>query len=214
MAVSAAVAVIGVSYGASAHAIGFPVWAIALVAASVLSATAELLFVSLLAAGAAPLVAAASGILAGLRNGVYGISVASVMGSRRERIIGAHLVNDETAAFAAVQPDPRSRRRGFWIMGAGVLIGWVGGALVGQLLGQHVVAPDVIGLDAAFPALLLAILLNLAREMPTRAAALAGALIAAVSAPRVAPGLGPVLALTALVIPWAMRIRARRRSAA
>ena len=98
--ITLAVAIIGVSYGASAQQAGFPWWLVVLLGLAAYSGAAEMLFVSVIAAGGAPFLAAAAGILVSLRNGVYAASVGPLLRSGWQRLLGAHLVNDETAAFA------------------------------------------------------------------------------------------------------------------
>ena len=67
------------------------------------------------------------------------------------------------------------------------------GTLLGVVAGSAIPDPSVFGVDAAFPAALLALLLPALRQSDARRVGLASAVIAVASTPFLAPGL-PVLA--------------------
>jgi predicted branched-subunit amino acid permease len=202
------VALIGVSYGVTATAAGFPAWQVVALAVTVLGASSELLFVGLVAVGAAPLVAAAAGLLVNVRNSAYGMAVGPLLRSGPQRLFGAHLVNDETAALATAQPMPSAGGRVFWVCGVGIAIAWPLGAIVGAQLGQVVPDPRTWGLDAVFPAVIAALVLPALCDRPTLVAALTGGLVALLAVPHVPHGLAPVLALGGLAA--ARLVRASR----
>ena len=83
------------------------------------------------------------------------------------------------------------------LIGAGVTLygGWNAGTAIGVIAGEGLGDPATIGLDAAFPALFLALLASQLRNRDAVAAALAGAAIALVLVP-VAPAGLPVIAAT------------------
>jgi len=193
--IGASVAVIGVSYGLGATGAGFPLWQILLLAVSVFGASAEILFVGVVAAGGAPLAAALAALLVNARALPYGMAAGGVVRSGRRRLLAAHLANDETVAFALSGRTPERRRALFWAAGAVVLTAWPLGALAGALLGAVIADPSVLGLDAVFPAVLLALALPGLRGAGTLAATLLGGAVALASVPVVPPGLAPVLAL-------------------
>ncbi|MES6118662.1 AzlC family ABC transporter permease, partial [Cutibacterium acnes] len=158
--------------------------------------------------GASPWLAAAAGILVNLRNGVYGMAVSPLLPRGWRRALGAHLVNDETVAFAT-SPSPaaapaatahRGRVATFWVAGIGVALGWPVGAAMGAGLGLVVSDPRVWGLDAVLPALLGALAVPAIRAGRTLAVAVLAAVIALVTTPLVPAGLAPVLALAALAV--------------
>ena len=71
---------------------------------------------------------------------------------------------------------------------------WVGGTAAGSLFGEALGDPEAIGLDAAFPALFLALLWPYLRERDGRMAAALGALVALVLVPLAPPGVPLVAA--------------------
>ncbi|KHL10603.1 4-azaleucine resistance transporter AzlC [Mumia flava] len=207
--VALAVMVVGVSYGASATGVGLARWQVALLAVTVLAGSAELLFVGVVGAGGAPLLAAAAALLVNLRNGAYGMAAARFLGRGPWRWLGAHLVNDESVALASAQTSQHERRFVFWLSGAAIALAWPTGAIAGSLLGE-VAAPETLGLDAVFPALLVALVLPALREPSTRVAASVGAVVALAATPWLPVGLAPLVALVGVPVA-ALVARARRR---
>lgn len=202
------VALIGVSYGVSATSADLALWQIVLLAVGVLGASSELLFVALAAAGANPVVAAAAGLLVNVRTTAYGMALAPLLRPGSDRVIGAHLVNDETTALATAAPTRAAARRAFWVCGLGIAVAWPLGAVLGAALGRVVPDPAAWGLDAVFPAVIAALALPALREKETLAAAASGGAVAVVALPYLAQGLAPVVALLGLlVVPLVARVR-------
>jgi predicted branched-subunit amino acid permease len=81
------------------------------------------------------------------------------------------------------------------LIGAGATLWctWLGGTAAGLLAGNLVGDPERLGLDAAFPALFLALVVPQLRTRSRLAAALAGAGLAVVLTPLTGPGV-PVVA--------------------
>jgi 4-azaleucine resistance transporter AzlC len=207
------VAVIGVSYGAVAVTSGFPLWVPVATAVLVLAGSSEFLFVGIIAAGGSPVAAVLAGLLVNARHITYGLAVSDVVGSGWRRLAGTHLMNDESVVLALAQGDPARRRAAYWLSGAGLLVCWPAGALAGALAGGALRNPDALGLDAMFPAAILALILPALRgktpaDRGVRHAAIAGAAIALATAPFLPPGLPELLALGGLAL------TARRRVAA
>jgi 4-azaleucine resistance transporter AzlC len=194
------VAVIGVSYGAVAVTSGFPVWMPVATAVVVLAGSSEFLFVGIIAAGGSPVAAVLAGLLVNARHITYGLAITDVIESGWRRLAGTHLMSDESVVLALSQRDPARRRAAYWISGAGLLLCWPAGALAGALAGRALRNPDALGLDAMFPAAILALILPALRDRGTRRAALAGAAIALATAPFLPPGLPELLALGGLVL--------------
>ncbi|MFC7621167.1 AzlC family ABC transporter permease [Microlunatus sp. GCM10028923] len=198
--VCAAVGLVAVSYGAIAVGSGFALWVPALLSVTVLAGSAEFLFVGILAAGGGPVAAVLAGLLVNARHLPFGLSVADVVGTGWRRLLGSHLMNDESVALALGQSDPNRRRAAFWLCGIGVLICWPGGAILGGLLGGLVADPAQLGLDAMFPAVLLAVAVPALRKSGrVRLAAAVGCLIALVATPFLPPGLPVLLSLAGLL---------------
>ena len=108
-----AVFFIGLSYGAIAVASGFPLWVPAAQSVLVLAGASEFLFVGIVAAGGSPFAAALAGLLVNSRHLPYGLALpAGVTGPPASparvwrRLLGTHLMNDESVVFALAQEDP------------------------------------------------------------------------------------------------------------
>src|SRR5271170_5192497 len=103
-----AVFVFGVSYGAVAVAGGLPLWVPAVLSVLVTAGSSELLFVGIVAAGGNPVAAALAGVLVNARHLPYGLAlpVGTTGSSRVRRVLGTHLMNDESVVFALAQDDP------------------------------------------------------------------------------------------------------------
>ncbi|MEI5528127.1 AzlC family ABC transporter permease [Streptomyces brasiliscabiei] len=200
--VCAAGGVVGVSFGAISVAGGLPVWVPVVMSLVVYAGAAQFSAVGILLAGGGPLAAAATGLLLNTRNAAFSLAVADVLGpGRLARFAGAHLVTDETAAFALAQHDPVRRRVAFWVSGLGLFAVWNVCVLAGALAGTALGDTAAYGLDAAFPAVLVALVLPALRERaPVRRAALLGAAVALTAAPVTPTGVPVLLALAGLVV--------------
>jgi predicted branched-subunit amino acid permease len=109
-------------------------------------------------------------------------------------------MNDESVVFALAQPDLPRKRAAYWACGLGVLACWPGGAVLGALIGSAVHDTNAFGLDAMFPAVILALIVKDLRDARTLRAALAGAAIALAVTPFLPAGLPVLLALAAVVL--------------
>ncbi|MCP3140639.1 AzlC family ABC transporter permease [Pyxidicoccus xibeiensis] len=226
-AISAAAGVIGVSFGAIAVAAGISVWLASLMSLLVFAGGSQFMMVGVVAGGGSPVAAVLAGLLLNARHLPFGLVVADVLGkSWPMRLLGTHLMVDESVAFALAQKDPARRRAAYWLCGGTLFVAWNVGVVIGAMAGRALGNPDALGLDAAFPAGMLALLLPSlmaprrekpkaeagedvagvdARE-PVRAAALArrvallGAVIALTTTPLLPAGLPVLLALLALVV--------------
>ena len=81
-----------------------------------------------------------------------------------------------------------------------MLAGWPGGAVIGGLIGSAVHDTGAFGLDAMFPAVILALIVKDLRNARTLRAALAGAAIALAATPFLPAGLPVLLALAAVLL--------------
>lgn len=199
-----AVGLVALSYGAIAVADGFPIWLPAVQSVLVLAGSSELLFIGIVAAGGNPIATALAGLLVNARHVPYGLALPpGVTGSNLiSRLVGTHLMNDESVVFALAQTrDARGPgRAAFWACGLGVLICWPAGAVAGALIGESIRDTSAFGLDAMFPAVILALILPKLTESKTRNAALAGVAIALATTPFLPAGLPVLLALAAVVL--------------
>ncbi|MGH1555677.1 AzlC family ABC transporter permease [Streptomyces sp. L7] len=196
--------IVGVSFGAIAVAGGLPVWVPVAMSLLVYAGSAQFSAVGVLLAGGGLLAATATGLLLNTRTAAYSLAVADILGSGRlARLAGAHLVTDETVAFALAQQNPLRRRTAFWVSGLGLFAAWNAGVLIGALAGGALGDTDAYGLDAAFPAVLVALTLPAVRkEAGVRRSALLGATVAVAVTltPGVPAGVPVLLALAGLVL--------------
>lgn len=195
-----AVGVVGLSYGATAVASGFPLWLPALLGVLVLAASSEFTFIGIIAAGGSPIAAVLAGLAVNARHLPFGLALPDVLGQGWRRLLGTHLMNDESVVFAMAQEGGARKRAAYWACGLGILICWPLGALAGGLAGTVVDDTGVLGLDAMFPAILLALILPAFRDRDKRHAALAGAVIALVTTPFLPAGLPVLLSLAGLAV--------------
>lgn len=187
--------IVGVSFGAIAVASGLPVWLPMLLSVVVFAGAAQFLFVGIVAAGGSPIAAVIAGLLVNARHLPFGFAIGDVLGEGwARRIVGSHLMIDESVAFALAQDD-RRRRAAYWACGVSLFLCWNAGVLIGAFGGTVVRDTDAFGLDAAFPAVLLALVLPSLRDAGTRRATLIGVAVALVAAPWLPAGLPVLLAL-------------------
>jgi predicted branched-subunit amino acid permease len=120
------------------------------------------------------------------------------------RLLEAQLIVDESWALSR-RSDGRYDRR--LLVGGGLVLYacWVGGTALGALVGDRLGDPERYGLDAAFPALFLALLVPQVTSRRALAAALAGGAIALGLIPFVPAGVPIVAATAACFIGWVRR---------
>jgi 4-azaleucine resistance transporter AzlC len=195
-----AIVAFGASFGVLARAAGIDGAAAVVMSATTFAGSAQFAVVSVLGAGGTAAAAIGAAILL---NGRYVPMAVAASGAFRggplRRLVEAQLLVDESWALS-------SREGGFdrkVLVGAGALlyVGWNAGTIVGVLAGDSLTDPSTLGLDAAFPALFLALVAPLIRRGggPAGAAAL-GALIALVLIPVAPPGVPVIAATTASLV--------------
>lgn len=188
--------IVGASFGAIAVTSGLPVWLPMLLSLLVFAGASQFIFVGIVASGGNPIAGVAAGLLVNARHVPFGFSVGDVLGSGLlRRMAGSYIMIDETVAFALAQQDAERKRKAYWTCGISLFLCWNIGVLIGAFAGTAISNTAAFGLDAAFPAVLLALLLPSLRERRPRRAALAGAAIALASAPLLPAGLPVLLAL-------------------
>ncbi len=199
-AIGVAMVAVGASFGAIAVAADIPTGVTIAMSTLIYAGGAQFMAVGLVAAGS-PVAAVFAGLLLNARHLPFGLALGGGLGDRwRHRLIGSHLMTDEATAFALAQPEGAPRQRAFWLAGIALFLAWNLGTVLGVLLGGVVGDPARFGLDAAFPAGLLALLLPSLRDPGTRRVALAGAGIAVLATPLLPAGLPVLLALTGLAL--------------
>ncbi|MEU3269375.1 AzlC family ABC transporter permease [Saccharomonospora sp. NPDC006951] len=194
-------ALVGASFGAIAVSSGFPLWLPMLISVVVFAGAAQFMFIGLIASGGNPVAAVVAGLLVNARHIPFGFAVGDALGDRPlGRIAGAHLMIDESVAFAMAQRDGERRRAAYWACGIGLFVCWNIGVVGGAFGGTAITDTDVFGLDAAFPAVLLALVLPSLKDKTTRLAALTGVLIALAATPFLPAGLPVLMALAGVLV--------------
>jgi 4-azaleucine resistance transporter AzlC len=186
----------GVAFGSLARAAGIGPAAAVVLSATAFAGSAQFAAVSVLGAGGSVVAAVVAAVLLNARYVPIGLSVAPVLGGAWwRRLVVGQLVVDESWAIANRGNGRFDRKR---LIGAGVVLylAWVTSTAVGALGASVLADPKALGLDAAFPALFLALLWPQARERRAAAAAALGAGIALVTLPVAPPGL-PIIAAAA-----------------
>ncbi len=193
--------VVGLSFGAIAASAGLSVLKISAMSLFVFAGGAQFLAVGVVAAGGGAAAAVLAGLLLNARHLPFGLAVGEVIGERRRSlVVGSHLMVDESVAFALAQPDPARRRRAYWLAGSVLFVTWNIATVVGAVAGQALGDPGRFGIDAAFPAAMLALLLPAVRERPAGRVALAGGALALASAPFLPAGLPVLIGLLAVLL--------------
>jgi 4-azaleucine resistance transporter AzlC len=201
---SIAVLGFGISFGVLARPVMGPVAPIVM-SATTFAGSAQFAAASILDAGGTLAAAVVAAVLLNARYGPIGVSVApSLGGSVWSRLLRGQLVVDETWALSA---DGRGGHDPRIIVGAGLVLyaAWVVGAALGVLFGDFIGDPARFGLDAAFPALFLALLIGVLDRREARIVALLGAAIGLALTPVAPPGVPIIAAGLACLIGWRRR---------
>jgi 4-azaleucine resistance transporter AzlC len=197
-----AVLLFGVSFGVLAEAAGIGGTASIVMSATTFGGASQFAVASILSAGGGLAAAIAAALMLNARYGAIGLAVArDLEGGPLRRALKAQLVVDESWALSAREEggyDPRV------LLGAGMLLysSWLTGTTVGVLAGDVIGDPEKLGLDAAFPALFLGLLVPQVRSRLDLAAAFAGVAIALALVPFTPPGVPIVASAAACLLGW------------
>ncbi|MFI0899778.1 AzlC family ABC transporter permease [Streptomyces sp. NPDC020983] len=213
LGVGVAVGLSGFAFGVTSTGAGLSPLQSCALSLLVFTGASQFALVGALGAGGNPFAAAAGALFLGVRNAFYGLRLSQLLSLPRAlRPAAAQWVIDETSAVALAQPDRASARLGFTVTGASLYALWnlttLGGALGAAALGD----PAVWGLDAAGPAVFLALLTPMLKGRTERAVA-ALAVLLALSCLPVLPAGVPVL-VAALAAPVVLAVQTGRRSGA
>jgi 4-azaleucine resistance transporter AzlC len=209
-----AILAFGASFGVLARAAGVDSLAAIVMSATTFAGSAQFAVVSVLGAGGTAAAAIGAAVLLNARYAPMALAASGAFrGGPVRRLLEAQLLVDESWALS-------SRDDGFdrkVLIGAGALLYacWNMGTVAGVLAGDSLTDPATLGLDAAFPALFLALLAPLLRssDRAPLAAAVLGAGIALILTP-VTPAGVPVIAATAACLVGLTRPRTRPEPAA
>ncbi|CAB4595283.1 MAG: branched-chain amino acid ABC transporter permease [Actinobacteria bacterium] len=198
LGVAAAVALYGISFGALAVASGLDVWQAQVLSLFMFSGGSQFALIGLIAAGAPGITSVLVAGLLGVRNGLYSLRTAPLVGKGFfRRLIAGQLTIDESTAVALAQPTPASSRIGFWVTGIGIYIGWNAMTFLGAILGDALGDVSAFGLDAAAAAAFVGLLWpRLTAREPVVVAVIA-AVVTAVAIPFAPTGVPVLLAALA-----------------
>jgi branched chain amino acid efflux pump len=200
--IAVAAAAFSLSFGVLARSAGMGWVAPLVMSATTFAGSAQFAVVSVLAGAGSAAAAIAAAVMLNARYAPIGISIASAFhGPVPRRLVQSQLIVDESWAMTL------RRKGGFDVhvmLGAGVVlyVCWIAGTVVGLLLGNIVGDPDRLGLDAAFPALFLALLLPQLRSRRAVSAALLGGGIALVLIPFSPAGIPIIAGAGAALLGW------------
>lgn len=192
----------GASFGVLARANGFGVTGPLLMSMTTFTGASQFAVVSILGGGGGLGAAVVAAVLLASRYLPIGLTVAPALeGSPASRFLQSQLVIDESWAVANRGDGTVDRAT---LLGAGVALyaSWQAGTLIGLIGGDFIGDPNRLGLDAAFPALFLGLLVPQLRTRQAVLATIAGAAIALVLTPFARVGVPVVAASAACLAGW------------
>ncbi len=187
------------AYGVLAVTAGMGVVAPIVMSATTFAGAAQFAAASVIRDGGSVLAAVGAAVLLNARYLAISVAIAPAFrASRLRRFVESQLLVDESWAVSQVGGGRIDRRM---LVGAGLLLFpcWVGGTALGVFGGDVLGDPKRLGLDAAFPALFLVLLITLTVSRRAIVAAVAGGLIALTLLP-ITPAGVPVIAAGAVCL--------------
>ena len=188
----------GAAFGVLALDAGFDAVGAVVMSATTFAGSAQFAAATIIDDGGGAAAAIVAALLLNARYVTFSLAVASIFpGSRRRRALESQLLVDESWALAG-----RTGRFEYGVLvGAGLLlyVFWIAGTALGTVAGD-LLDPEAIGLDAAFPALFLALLAPYLRSRGALATAVVAAVITLVLLPVAPPGVPIVAASLAALI--------------
>jgi predicted branched-subunit amino acid permease len=201
LSVGLAASLYGVSLGALGVASGLTVAQTCVMSLLLFSGGSQFALVGIIGGGGSAASAITASSLLGIRNGLYGLQLKPILGVRGlRRVAAAQVTIDESTAVAVTQDEPPEQRRGFWITGAVIFVGWNLTTFVGALAGDALGDPKQYGLDAAAAGAFLGLLWPRLSTREPVAVAVSAALVAAVLVPVVPAGIPVVAAAVVAVV--------------
>ena len=190
----------GASFGAVSVGAGLDVLQTCVLSLLMFTGASQFALVGTIAAGGTPWSGAATALLLGTRNTLYGLRVAPLLGwTGWRRVAGAHLLIDETTAMSVNRATRSDARTGYVTTGLTIFLLWNATTLLGAVAGTVLGDPRALGLDAAVGAAFLALLWpSLGRPTSQRVGVLAVAV--ALGLIPVAPAGVPVLAAAGVAL--------------
>ncbi|MGA5039055.1 AzlC family ABC transporter permease [Streptomyces capoamus] len=210
LGVGVAVGLSGFAFGVTSAGSGLGVLQTCALSLLVFTGASQFALVGALAAGGNPFTAAAGAFFLGVRNAFYGLRLSQLLALPRAlRPFAAQWVIDETTAVTLAQPNRRAARLGFTVTGLSLYLLWNLTTLLGVLGARAIGDTRAWGLDAAGPAVFLALLAPMLKTATERAVAALAVLLGLGLLPVLPAGV-PVLA-AALAAPLALLAEGRRK---
>lgn len=210
LSIGLATGLYGISFGALAVVAGLDVWQAVALSALMFTGGSQFAFVGVVGGGGALPAATLAASLLGIRNGVYGVAINSMLRpSARWVPLFAHLTIDESMATSSAQDDPAEQRRGFWTAGIAVWALWNLFTLVGALIGTSLGDPRQFGLDGAAVAAFVGLLWPRLRGRDPWAVAVICAVVTVLVTPVLPAGL-PIVVAAIVAFALAVWKRGRR----
>ncbi len=205
LGVGVAVGLSGFAFGVTSAGSGLSLLQTCVLSLLVFTGASQFALVGALAAGGNPFTAAAGAFFLGTRNAFYGLRLSQLLAlPKAVRPFAAHWVIDETTAVALPQPTRRAARIGFTVTGLTLYVLWNLTTFLGALGAEAIGDTAAWGLDAAGPAVFLALLAPMLKSATERATAGIAVLLGLGLLPVLPAGV-PVLAaaLAAPAVLWA-----------
>ncbi|MBD0707757.1 MULTISPECIES: AzlC family ABC transporter permease [unclassified Streptomyces] len=209
LGVGVAVGLSGFAFGVTSAGSGLSVLQTCVLSLLVFTGASQFALVGALAGGGNPFTAAAGAFFLGTRNAFYGLRLSQLLAlPKAVRPFAAHWVIDETTAVALAQPSRRAARIGFTATGLTLYVLWNATTLLGVLGAEAIGDTDAWGLDAAGPAVFLALLAPMLKTATERTTAGIAVLLGLGLLPVLPAGV-PVL-VAALAAPLVLWLHGRR----
>ena len=189
----------GIAFGILAVTAGLGSVAPIVMSATAFAGSAQFAASSVLDDGGSVAAAVIAAVLLNARYLAVSVSIADAFeGSRLRRLFESQLIVDESWAVAQRGGGRIDRRI---LVAAGLVLYpcWVAATALGVFGGGFLGNPERFGLDAAFPALFLALLVSVVKTRREIAAAVAGGAVALALLPFARPGV-PVIAASAVCL--------------
>ncbi|MFJ8850882.1 AzlC family ABC transporter permease [Streptomyces sp. NPDC102437] len=212
LGVGIAVGLSGFAFGVTSAGSGLSLLQTCVLSLAVFTGASQFALVGALAAGGNPYTAAAGAFFLGVRNSFYGLRLSQLLALPRAlRPFAAQWVIDETTAVTLPQPTRRAARIGFAVTGLTLYVLWNLTTLLGALGAEALGDTDAWGLDAASPAVFLALLAPMLKSTTERVTAAIAVLLVLGLLPVLPAGV-PVL-LSALAAPAVLFLGGRGKGA-
>ncbi len=175
-------------------------------AVAINSATTELAYLAVRDAGGTQLAAVIAGWVVASRFGLLAVSLGSrLQVGRWHRAAAGLQAFDPNVTWAIQQRRAKDVVRVFWRTTAAMHVGWLSGIAVGVFLGNVIGDTQRLGLDAVFPAALLAIIGNLLRRGDGAMAAVVGGGLCLFLIPIAPAGVPIIASLAGALVALAMK---------